>query len=37
MNKKGVRTQNLRIFIRSQGIDLVGIADLHQLEGIPNL
>jgi epoxyqueuosine reductase len=36
MNTKEVRTQNLKIFIRSQGIDLVGIADLHRLEDIPS-
>ncbi len=33
MNTK--ETQNLKTFVRCQGIDLVGIADLHRLENMP--
>lgn len=28
-------TQNLKAFVRSRGVDLVGIADLHQWNGMP--
>lgn len=35
MNTKEEETQNLKTFVRGQGIDLVGIADLYRLEGMP--
>jgi len=35
MNTKEEKTKNLKTFIRGQGTDLVGIADLHRLENMP--